>query len=113
MTVIITAILFSLVLGVLARRANARFWGEDRLPMQWGLTGDVTWSAPRAVALAFVPMLGVFVFASLIMSSSFLPSRHGQEGMALPACIGIGLTLITIQLFYFWLIGKTLRRSGS
>jgi len=30
-----------------------------RLPMQWGIRGDVTWRAPRAVALLFSPMLAI------------------------------------------------------
>lgn len=38
-------IFFALLLCGLAIRANSRFRNRDRLPMQWWLTGDVTWSA--------------------------------------------------------------------
>lgn len=112
MTMIVTAVLFSLALAVLAQRANTRLRSEDRLPMQWSLGGDVTWSAPRAVALAVIPALAILVFVYLIVLSRTVPSRPGQEGMVLPTLIGIGLVFVAIQLLHFWLIGKTLSRGS-
>jgi hypothetical protein len=41
--------------------ANMRFRHELRLPIQCWLDGKVTWSAPRAVALAFIPVLATGV----------------------------------------------------
>jgi hypothetical protein len=42
--------------------ADRRFAGVARLPMQWGLNGRPTWTAPRGFALAFIPALSVAVF---------------------------------------------------
>lgn len=109
MTLVFIAALLFLALCGLARQANARFRREDRLPMQWWLNGDVTWSAPRAVALAFIPALALPIFACLIL----LPPRPGQEGVVLPALIVTGATLAAVQLLHFWLIQKTLGRKGS
>ncbi|MEZ5959763.1 MAG: hypothetical protein R3C30_04965 [Hyphomonadaceae bacterium] len=36
-----------------------------RLPMQWGIRGDVNWRAPRAVALLFSPVLAVITLGLL------------------------------------------------
>lgn len=113
MSLVITAALFSLALFGLAWRANGRFRREDRLPMQWWLNGEVTWSAPRAIALAFIPALAFFVFASLIVLSRNVAPRPGQEGMVLPTLIGLGATFVFIQILHFWLIEKTLRRNGN
>src|SRR5687767_16007670 len=41
--------------------AFAQLPGEARLPMQWGIRGQVTWRAPRAVALLFAPVLAVLI----------------------------------------------------
>jgi hypothetical protein len=109
MTIIIAAVLFSVALGVLALRANTRFRREDRLPMQWWINGDVTWSAPRPIALGFMPALALPMFAILV----FLPPRPGQEEVVLPATIATGATLIAVQFLHFWLIEKTLQRNGS
>lgn len=106
MTVIITAALFLVVLCGVARGANARLRREARLPMQWWINGDVTWSAPRAFALAFIPALALAVFASLLV----LPPRPGQEGDVLPVTVGTGVTFIAVQFLHFWMIEKTLKR---
>lgn len=104
---------FGLILCGLAVRANSRFRGEDRLPMQWWLNGEVTWSAPRGVALACVPALAVCVLAINAALALNLRPRPGQEGMVLPTFIATGMTFIAVQLLHFWLIEKTLRQNGS
>lgn len=109
MTVVITAVLFCVALGSLALRANARFRRENRLPMQWWINGDVTWFAPRYVALGFMPALALLMFALLV----FLPPWASQEGDVPPATFATGATLIAAQLLHLWLIGKTLVRNGS
>jgi hypothetical protein len=40
---------------VMSIRANERFADTRRLPMQWSVSGAVTWTAPRLFALAFTP----------------------------------------------------------
>lgn len=113
MTMIVVAALFSLVLGAVALRANARLRGEGRLPMQWWLNGEVTWSAPRAVALAFVPALALSVFVGVIVLNLTLRPRPGQEGLVLPTFIVMGVLLLAIQHLHLWLIEKTLRRDRN
>lgn len=107
------ALFFSLLLGGLAVRANSRFRHEDRLPMQWGLTGDVTWSAPRVLALAFIPALAISVLAINAALAVNLQPRPGQESMVLPGLIATGILFLVIQTLDFWLIEKTLRRGDS
>lgn len=112
MIMVILALLFGLALGGLARGANARFRSEKRLPMQWWLDGNVTWFAPRPVALAVIPLIASFVLLSFAILSMTVRPRPGQENMVFPTFIGIGILFVLIQLLHFWLIGKTLRSSG-
>jgi hypothetical protein len=98
---------------VLAIWANSRFRNEDQLPMQWWLTGDVTWSAPRALALAFNSSLATgILMINAVLAMNFQP-KPGQEGMVLPTFIGVGIVSVGIQLLHFWLVEKTLHRDGS
>jgi len=49
--------------------------------MQWWLSGEVTWSAPWTIALAFVPALTVLVSAGLTVASLYTrpdPVRKGR-----------------------------------
>ena len=110
MGVLGVAVIFGLILCALAYQANARFRNENRLPMQWWLTGEVTWSAPRYLALAFIPALAIGALSIFVVISFTLKPRVGQEAIVLPSLIGLGLTFIAIQLAHFWLIAKTLRR---
>ena len=103
-------LIFGLILGALAYRANGRFQEEDQLPMQWWITGEVTWYAPRRFALAFYPALA---FGLLSIFTVMLEPRPGQEDLLLPVLIGVGMTFLGIQLAHFWMIAKTLRRGGG
>lgn len=112
MTIVIIAVLLGLTLCGLARRANARFHREDRLPMQWWVDGSVTWHAPRPVALAFIPALAFSVLLSSAVLALNVQPRPGQEGMVLPTLVGMGALFVLIQLLHFWLIEKTLHKHG-
>ena len=103
-------VIFGLILGALAYRANMRFRSEDRLPMQWWLTGEVTWSASRRLSLAFMPILATGMLGVLSLT---LEPRPGQEDLALPALIGLGITFVAIQLAHFWMIAKTLCKGAG
>ena len=107
------ALLFSMVIFGVALQANARFRRSDRLPMQWWLNGEVTWSAPRRVALAFIPALALSVYASMLVLALYVPIRPGQESMALPTFVGMGVMFLAIQRLHLWLVALTLRRGGS
>jgi hypothetical protein len=113
MTLIGIALFFGLALFVLALRANLRLREEERLPMQWWLTGEVTWSAPRLIALALIPTLAIFVLTAYILLAENKLPRAGQEGAVLPIMIFIGVMFIAIQLFHLYMIKKTLRGKQS
>jgi len=80
--------------------------------MQWWLTGEVTWWAPRPLALAFIPAWAAFTFAACGFLAINVPSRAGQEGLVLPALVGMGVLFVAVQMLHLWLIGKTVQRSG-
>jgi len=61
--------------------ANTRFRRESRLPMQWWLDGRATWTAPRLVALAFIPVLATGAPRAVAVLSQTLPPRAGQEAL--------------------------------
>lgn len=46
--------------------AFARRPTGSRLPMQWGLRGQVNWSAPRVLAVLFAPALAAAVIALVL-----------------------------------------------
>lgn len=96
----------------LARLANMRFRHESRLPMQWGLDGKVTWTAPRLVALAFIPVIATGMLGVLAVLSQTLAPRAGQEALVWPTMLGSGALFLVIQLVHIGLIARTLRRSG-
>lgn len=106
------AILAICVLVVMAVRANLRFESKDRLPMQWLLDGSVTWTAPRAVALAFIPTLAAIVLATTVALTIFAKARPGQEGFEVPVTMFVALVFIGAYALHLRLIAKTLRRSG-
>ena len=84
------------VMAVLAVRANARFADNRYLPIQFGPTGQVGWTAPRIVALGFLPGLAVLVFLGLLL---FAPDPLGA--------IVSSMALLGGQVFYHWMIGRT------
>lgn len=112
MTTALIAILFVLASGWIALRANARLRDRDRLPMQWWLNGDVTWSAPRPIALAFIPATTLLVLAILTVLMAYTQPRPGQEGMVIPTVIALGMLFLAAQLFHIWMIERTFRRDG-
>ncbi len=67
-------VIAALTLGILAAlslAAERRWRMHARLPMQWGLGGQINWTAPRRVALAFTPTLAaVMLFGPLILSDA-------------------------------------------
>jgi hypothetical protein len=44
---------------------NFAWAGVDALPMQWGLRGHPTWFASRSSAVAFIPLLAVFIMGMI------------------------------------------------
>jgi hypothetical protein len=92
--------------------ANTRFRRESRLPIQWWLDGKVIWSAPRAVTLAFIPVLATGVLGVVAVLSQTLPPRAGQEALVWPVMLGSGALSVAIQFLHLGLIARTVRRPG-
>lgn len=113
MGMLVVSAVFVVILSALAYRANIRFRKESRLPMQWGITGAVNWSAPRSVALAFIPILAIGVLGFQVFMALNVPARAGQESLVFPVLVGTGVTLVAVQLLHLWLIERTLRRNAE
>lgn len=91
------AIVAAILVGI-AVCANFALPAADYLPMQWGLTGNVNWSAPRKLALAMMPTL--YVLSSLPFL--FMPSRLEAP------FIGLGLIFGAIQCLHIALVWRSL-----
>lgn len=113
MSMVVVSVVFVVILSAVAYRANIRFRSESRLPMQWGITGAVNWSAPRSVALAFIPILAIGVLGFQVLMALNIPARAGQESLVFPVLVGTGVTLVAVQILHLWLIEKTLRRNAG
>jgi hypothetical protein len=100
---------FGAVMIWLALRANSRFSGERRLPMQWWLNGEVTWYALRRGALAFIPTLSIGMFG---FTATTKP-RSGDEHLVIPAMFFMSFLCLGIQLLHLYLVRKTLHRNGG
>lgn len=113
MGVLIVSTLFILIICMLAYRAETRFHDEARLPMQWGFTGKVNWTAPRRLALAFMPALACALLGFFTFMSINVGPRAGQEDLVFPILFIIGTTLVAAQLFHFWLIERSIGRGNN
>ncbi|WP_137679985.1 hypothetical protein [Aurantiacibacter suaedae] len=101
-----------MVMAIMVRRGNARFRDYARLPMQWGLHGQVNWTAPRALALSFIPVLAGVVLTSAFVASLAASPREGQEDAALPVFLILGGMFVGIFALHLRLIAWSLRRNG-
>jgi hypothetical protein len=99
------------VLGVMSIRANRRFKDEERLPMQRSFDRSVNWTAPRAIALAFTPILAALILSATVALTVFVKPRPGQEGFEVPTMMFIALVFIGAHALHLWLIGNSVRRS--
>jgi hypothetical protein len=110
MPLLVIALLFSGALALVAVQADRRFASARSLPMQWGFDGQVNWSAPRRIALAFIPALAAIMFAVLIGLDQNVEPSAGQEAMVLPGFVVMGMTMLAVQQFHLWLVSRTLKR---
>ena len=113
MVVLCIALLFGVFIVGLSLRANNRFRHASRLPMQWSLSGVVNWSAPRAVALSFIPATAGVVLTLFVFLALNVKPRTGQENMVLPVLMTIGSTYIAVQFLHHRLIAKSLRDGSN
>jgi len=110
-SLIVIATLF--ILFLIWKRASFRFRENARLPMQWTFGGRVTWTAPRRIALAFIPVLAIVVLACALASSFLVEPRQGQEDAVVPAFGIMGAMFIGVYALHTRLIGWSLERSGK
>jgi len=103
---VIVALALALLVGM-SWRANARFAHAARLPMQWSLSGSVNWTAPRRLALAFMPLLAAILLTGTAVAPLFTPPRGGQDVVS--ALATMAATLIGVHALHLWLIDRTLR----
>lgn len=86
---------------LLAVIANRRFREFKRLPMQWGVSGQVNWTAPRALALAFVPVLYLLLSGVLILAARSDPEKFTVKSVGI-----VLIALIAAQIFHLWMIDR-------
>lgn len=86
---------------LLAVIANRRFGELERLPMQWGLSGHVNWTAPRVLALAFVPVLYALLAGALILAANNNPEKYTAKSVGT-----VLVVLIAAQILHLWLIDQ-------
>lgn len=96
-TFILVAIPFGIMI-FLSISANRRFSDHASLPMQWTASGDVSWSAPRALALMFIP-----VFAAVIVAiAAFAMTAEGGAAngliLGLISLVFLGAYVLHIRL---------------
>jgi len=100
-------IAYLLLVAVTGVRAEHRLRHRARLPMQWGLNGRPTWTAPRRLALTLVPMLAgspLFVTTALLIVS---PDRANLPDEAMPIVQGVmALVGLAIHAGYLWGLGR-------
>ena len=107
------AALALLTLAAMSLCANRKFRQQQRLPMQWSLSGTVNWTAPRPLALAFTPCLAAVIIPSVVITMFVTKPRPGQEGFEVPVVVIMCLILVAAHAFHLWLINRTVRADGS
>lgn len=81
--------------------------------MQMGFDGAATWTAPRAMALVFTPVLAAVVLTAAVIGTILFEPRAGQEGLEVPGVLVLSLAFVGVHAFHLWLIGKLLRTPRS
>jgi len=86
---------------LLAVAANSRFADLERLPMQWGLSGQVNWTAPRVLGLAFVPVLYAVLAGIFIWAAEHDPEKYTAKSVDI-----VLIALIAVQILHLWMIDR-------
>ena len=85
-----------------------------RLPMQWGIRGQVTWRAPPAVALFFAPLLSVLIIGFMTLASA----GAGPAGAASAFDLGsaptaVAFVLVLVHALYVFLVLRDVEEGRS
>lgn len=84
MTLLAGEFVLMVAVAIYARQRIAPDSGS--IPMQWSLSGNVNWSAPRLLAFAFIPILALAAMLLLASSATIDPSALGLPGGIFLAC---------------------------
>lgn len=91
-------LIVAIVLWLFTLIRSAVLWNEwkgtRQLPMQWNFSGNVTWFAPRALALGFIPVVGLLVISSMLISDHRNGSDHTYRQLA------VGFGILAVHLIY-------------
>lgn len=87
-----------IIICVIALIANQRFRHLDCLPMQWGLKGQVNWSASRPIALAFIPAVYVLVAVIFIYAASHHPLKFSFKTVLIWIVMMIGIQIFHLSM---------------
>lgn len=98
----------AVLLIAMSLRADARFRHAARLPMQWSFSGEVNWTAPRRIALALLPGLGIVMLTAMAAMMQITRPRPGQEGLEAPVLVVAALILVGLHASHLWMVGRTL-----
>ena len=90
MLVIVPAVIM-IIIGAYAYSSVAP--GVASIPMQWSLKREVSWTAPRAIAFAFIPVLAAGVLAALVQSNQVRNTDIAWMGGVFLACQLLHITL--------------------
>jgi hypothetical protein len=113
MAQIVIGMIATALLITMSLRAKKKFRDQIRLPMQWLLNGEVTWTAPRRFALAFIPALAIPIIWATVALTIFVPARRGQEGFEIPVTLFMGVIFIATHFLHIRLINNYLKRKGN
>jgi hypothetical protein len=90
-----------LALAAMSVGAHRALPAAEKLPMQWAVDGRVTWYAPRALALTFLPVLSIVTLVAVSLWA-------GEEDIH----IGLWVASVSFVLghaLYLWLTWRHLR----
>jgi len=77
------------VLVACSLAAGRRLGSRSRLPMQWTPSGDVTWTAPRWIALCFTPVLAAFLLFGTAAMLDWAQPADPTEGLVVLAVMAL------------------------
>lgn len=95
-----------LLLALCSVVAGKRLPPNDLLPMQWNLQKQVTWSAPRWIALSFTPALGAAVLLATAVSLD-AAERNG-ESKGIGTLIFVAIAFLAGHPLHLWLLHRRL-----
>lgn len=80
--------------------------------MQWGLGGNVNWTAPRKIALAIIPAIATCILFATAAAPLVATPRPGQEGDVIPVVFIMAFMFTGIHALHLWLVDRTLNGKG-